>query len=137
MEMFYNFGLIPKTEEIGKNLFFNQYYDPMKLDYFLGIEGNYNLDNSIDYQDYINETDKEKQFEKGVNYYLQCRQDLPFIEELAPYLVRSQMDNPISKSEMRKYQAELKKKQIEERKKKKEEEKRLKVIKEDIILNFN
>lgn len=126
-------GFLPiNKNEIDKcreNLFFNEYYDVEKLNYMIyRKDDKYDKNCEFSYLEYINEPDYNQQLEKGIEYYKLYRQDIPFINDIAMFIVRSELENPITKKEIKKIKNKILKDKLEQRKLENKRLKRLKKL---------
>ena len=143
-------GFLPiNKSEIDKcrqNLFFNEYYDVEKLNYMIYKDDDkYDKNCEFAYLEYINETEYDSQLESGVEYYKSYRRDIPFIDDIALFIVRNELNNPISKREIKKMRKKVEKDKLEQEKlqKKKIREfdelkrKQIKIENRKVVVKFN
>ena len=92
--------------------FFRDHYDPNKLDYFLTIPSNDEEEQSFDSENKPKNNIKkipinfsymawylDNDIEAGINWYIK-HYDVPFIDRLALYFVRQDLNNPLRKKEI-------------------------------------
>ena len=131
-------GFLPinksEIEKCRQKLFFNEYYDVEKLNYMIyKDDGNYDKNCEFAYLEYIKETEYNNQLEKGIDYYKSYRKDIPFIDDIALFIVRHELNNPISKREIKKMRKKIAKDKLEQEKLEKKKVKEFEELKKNQI----